>query len=78
MRAIMIRRKVLRKRVGLSDPLVREWYFHGNILFRKGFIRKWYSAWNGSCCHILGFRFTSWIGQKPYDMEWHKKKRRLK
>lgn len=32
-------------------------YFHGNILFAKGFAKKWFN-YTGACLHLLGFRFT--------------------
>jgi hypothetical protein len=39
------------------NPVYVRWYYHGNILFRKGFTRKWFS-YTGTCLHLLGFRFT--------------------
>lgn len=32
-------------------------YFHGNILFKKGFVKKWFNV-TDAALHILGFRFT--------------------
>ena len=71
MKAILLHRKILRGRIDLSDPLVKEWYFHGNIMFRKGFTHKWF-LWTGCCLHILGFRFTDNVCQKPFDRPWYK------
>lgn len=46
----------------------KAWYYHGNILFRKGFVNKvWTWDKNKHAIHILGFRFTTggYYAHKP-------------
>jgi len=46
-------------------PYFKEWYYHGNIFLstrlRKVCIHPWF-YYTGGCLHILGFRFTLWVG----------------
>lgn len=41
-------------------PYYHAIWFHGNILFRKGFIKPWFNI-TDAAFHFLGFRFTKGI-----------------
>jgi hypothetical protein len=41
-------------------PCELVWFYHGNILFKKGFVKRLFN-YTGTCLHVLGFRLTKSI-----------------
>lgn len=62
MKAVKIYSKKINKTLDgrICTPYFKVVYFHGNILFKRGFVKPMFNI-TDSCLHIFGFRFTKGI-----------------